>query len=130
MVHQIANDAPKQTVFATYREWIYTFETDFYLILRSMLRLFYVIEKKMFLSLKQVGTNILWAIFNNNNKKTWKKKQKNKKRGELQVAYAWYCMISPVLPKQREISRDFECLISFRRFCRNLSQMIYHLNDF
>lgn len=65
MVNQIANDAPKQTVFATYREWIYTFKTDSYLILRSMLRLFYVIEKKMFLSVKQVGTSILCAIFNN-----------------------------------------------------------------
>lgn len=43
----------------------YTFETDSYLILRSMLRLFYVIEKKMFLSVKQVGTSILCAIFNN-----------------------------------------------------------------
>lgn len=54
-----------------------------------MLRLFYVIEKKMFLSLKQVGTSILWAIFNNNKKKHEKKtNQKNKKRGELQVAYA------------------------------------------
>lgn len=79
MVNQIANDAPKQTVFATYREWIYTFETDFYLILRSMLRLFYVIEKKMFLSVKQVGTSILWAIFHNK-KKTWKKNQTNKKK--------------------------------------------------
>lgn len=79
MVNQIANDAPKQTVFATYREGIYTFETDSYLILRSMLRLFYVIEKKMFLSVKQVGTSILWAIFNN--KKKWKQK-KNKKKNE------------------------------------------------
>lgn len=53
-----------------------------------MLQLFYVIEKKMFLSVKQVGTSILWAIFNNNKKKHEKKKQKNKRRGELQVAYA------------------------------------------
>lgn len=53
-----------------------------------MLRLFYVIEKKMFLSVKQVGTSILWAIFNNNKKKHEKKNQKNKRRGELQVAYA------------------------------------------
>lgn len=53
-----------------------------------MLRLFYVIEKKMFLSVKQVGTSILWAIFNNNKKKHEKKQQKNKRRGELQVAYA------------------------------------------
>lgn len=83
MVNQIANDAPKQTVFATYREWIYTFETDFYLILRSMLQLFYVIEKKMFLSVKQVGTSILWAIFNNNNnKKTWKKTTKKTRNEE------------------------------------------------
>lgn len=80
MVNQIANDAPKQTVFDTYREWIYTFETDFYLILRSMLRLFYVIEKKMFLSVKQVGTSILWAIFNN--KKKMKTKKNNKKTEE------------------------------------------------
>lgn len=43
-----------------------------------MLRLFYVIEKKMFLSVKQVGTSILWAIFNNN-KKNIKKKTKEKK---------------------------------------------------
>lgn len=77
MVNQIANDAPKQTVFATYREWIYTFETDFYLILRSMLRLFYV-EKKMFLSVKQVGTSILWAIFNNNKKNMKKTTKKTK----------------------------------------------------
>lgn len=82
MVNQIANDAPKQTVFATYREWIYTFETDFYLILRSMLRLFYVIEKKMFLSVKQVGTSILWAIFNNNKKKHEKKTNKKTKDEE------------------------------------------------
>lgn len=78
MVNQIANDAPKQTVFATYREWIYTFETDFYLILLSMLQLFYVIEKKMFLSVKQVGTSILWAIFNNNKKKHEKNPKKTK----------------------------------------------------
>lgn len=54
-----------------------------------MLQLFYVIEKKMFLSVKQVGTSILWAIFNNNKKKKHEKTPpKNKKRGELQVAYA------------------------------------------
>lgn len=56
-----------------------------------MLRLFYVIEKKMFLSVKQVGTSILWAVFNNKKKmkkKPKKNKTKNKKRGELQVAYA------------------------------------------
>lgn len=53
-----------------------------------MLQLFYVIEKKMFLSVKQVGTSILWAIFNNNKKKHEKNPPKNKRRGELQVAYA------------------------------------------
>lgn len=46
-----------------------------------MLRLFYVIEKKMFLSVKQVGTSILWAIFNNNKKKH-EKKTKEKKNEE------------------------------------------------
>lgn len=53
-----------------------------------MLQLFYVIEKKMFLSVKQVGTSFLWAIFNNNKKKHEKNPQKNKRRGELQVAHA------------------------------------------
>lgn len=43
-----------------------------------MLRLFYVIEKKMFLSVKQVGTSILWAIFNNNKKNMKKTPQKTK----------------------------------------------------
>lgn len=45
-----------------------------------MLRLFYVIEKKMFLSVKQVGTSILWAIFNK--KKHEKKNQKKTKDEE------------------------------------------------
>lgn len=47
-----------------------------------MLQLFYVIEKKMFSSVKQVGTSILWAIFNNNKKKNMKKKTTKKTKDE------------------------------------------------
>lgn len=47
-----------------------------------MLQLFYVIEKKMFLSVKQVDTSILWAIFNNNKKKHEKNNNKKTKDEE------------------------------------------------
>lgn len=69
-----------------------------------MLRLLYVIEKKMFLSLKQVGTNILWAIFNNNNKKNMKKKPKKQKTRRVTGSI---CMILHDLASSTETTRDF-----------------------
>lgn len=67
-----------------------------------MLRLFYVIEKKMFLSVKQVGTSILWAVFNN--KKKHEKKNKNKKPRRVTGSI---CMILHDLASSTETTRDF-----------------------
>lgn len=70
-----------------------------------MLQLFYVIEKKMFLSVKQVGTSILWAI-SNNKKKMTKKKQKKKKQKTRRVTGS-ICMILHDLASSTETTRDF-----------------------
>lgn len=69
-----------------------------------MLQLFYVIEKKMFLSVKQVGTSILWAIFNNNKKKHEKKTQKKQKTRRVTGSI---CMILHDLVSSTETTRDF-----------------------
>lgn len=74
-----------------------------------MLRLFYVIEKKMFLSVKQVGTSILWAIFNNKKKmkKQNKTKQNIKKNKKTRRVTGSICMILHDLASSTETTRDF-----------------------
>lgn len=69
-----------------------------------MLQLFYVIEKKMFLSVKQVGTSILWAIFNNNKKNHENPPQKKQKTRRVTGSI---CMILHDLASSTETTRDF-----------------------
>lgn len=70
-----------------------------------MLQLFYVIEKKMFLSVKQVGTSILWAIFNND--KIKHEKKNTKKNQKTRRVTGSICMILHDLASSTETTRDF-----------------------
>lgn len=59
----------------------------------------------MFLSVKQVGTSILWAIFNNNKKKHEKKK--NQKKQKTRRVTGSISMILHDLASSTETTRDF-----------------------
>lgn len=99
------------TIFATYREWTYFFETDFYLTLRFMLGLFYINYLK----------DRMIHVFVRNTCRCFMGDISLKKKDGRFTGSIVICMITPVLQKQREISSSctvkYICTVIYIRGC-------------